>query len=70
MTPNEIMSCASEAYSFMKAQTNKPSEFADILCAVHVMLWLNCSDGTTPPEDMLELYKKVFMDNYRRNLDA
>jgi hypothetical protein len=70
MTPEEIMSCASEAYSFMKAQTRKPSEFADILCAVHVMLWLNCNDGTTAPDEMLEQYKTVFLRNYRSNLDA
>jgi len=70
MTSEEIMKCASEAFSFMRAQTKRPSEVAEILCAVHLILWINCKDESATVDQMLEDYANNFKRNYRNNLDA
>lgn len=44
--------------------TSTPREAAEIICMMHMLLFLNYGDGTTAVDTMLADYVKNFRSNY------
>ena len=70
MTTEELLPIARHIYSFLKEETESPSDGAQTVLMIHVMLWLNCKDDITSTEEMLRDYCSDFQVNFDRNWKA
>lgn len=59
---------ASSLYSTVVGLTDTPREAAEIICMMHMLLYLNCGDGTSTVDDMLSQYVTNFKTNYEAQI--
>ncbi len=68
MTNEELVQIATDAYEYIRDSTTSPRDGAQVILMLHVILWLNHRDDTTPVETMLAEYNQNFITNFKRNL--
>jgi hypothetical protein len=66
----ELLLKANSLYSTIVGLTSTPREAAEIICMIHMLLYLNHGDGDTTVEEMLRVYTKNFRANYNAQVEA
>lgn len=71
-TPSEVRELyakASGLYSTIVSLTSTPLEGAEIICMIHLMMYLNNGDGKTNVDDMLAAYCRTFKVNWESQVE-
>lgn len=66
----DIMAKANGLFGTLCSLTSTPREAAEIICMIHLMLYMNYGDGGSTIDQMLEAYSKSLKENFEWQKEA